>query len=386
MSMRGSENAPSPRPASWLSELSGAFADLGTFLPLTAGILAIRQFDATGVLIGFGLFALAVAVFYRRPIPVQPMKVVTALVITGAITPLQAMASGLLIGAVLTVLAFAGVIGRLARMVPNSVIMGIQLGVGAQLTIIGVQHVAAEPIYGVAALALLGALFFTSYKNVSCLLVIVGAAGVSLSTGAVGLGGLQAGLHLPHFGLPTIQDFEAALLTTALPQLALTLSNAVLATAAIAADYFPVEKERMSATRLAASTGILNLGLAPFGAIPMCHGSGGLVAQYGFGARSWGAPAIFGALCLILGVAYGPQAGVVLAILPLGAVGAMLAVAGADLAISRKFLAINSSYRIVVVLTGVACVATNVAAGLFIGLVLEGIRALWVRRMGDRAI
>lgn len=68
-------------------DFSGAFADLGTFLPLVVGVLALRGFDPSGVLVGFGLFALVVAVVYRRPMPVQPMKAVAALVIAAGITP-----------------------------------------------------------------------------------------------------------------------------------------------------------------------------------------------------------------------------------------------------------------------------------------------------------
>ena len=64
--------------AGWLGEVSGAVADFGTFLPLVIGVLAVRGFDGTGVLTGFGLFALAVALVYRRPIPIQPMKAVAA--------------------------------------------------------------------------------------------------------------------------------------------------------------------------------------------------------------------------------------------------------------------------------------------------------------------
>jgi SulP family sulfate permease len=40
------------------------------------GVFALRQMDPTGVLVGFGLFALAGGLMYRRPVPVQPMKAV----------------------------------------------------------------------------------------------------------------------------------------------------------------------------------------------------------------------------------------------------------------------------------------------------------------------
>lgn len=364
-------------------DLSGAFADFGTFLPLVVGILAVGRFDATGVLVGFGLFALAVAVVYRRPIPAQPMKAVAALIIVGAVTPAEAMASGLIIGAVLTGLALAGVIGRLARAVPASVLLGVQLGVGAQLAILGIRHAADQPWYGAAGLAILGAFYFTRFKNLSCLLVVASSAGLAVVLAPGGLQDIAVGINLPGVGWPTAHDFEAALLTTALPQLALTLSNAILATAAIAGEFFPGEEARMSPARLAASTGIFNLVLAPFGALPMCHGSGGLVAQYGFGARTWLAPVIFGVFCLTLGVGFGPDAKVILGLIPIGAVGALLAVAGAELALSRRIFKIKASCRIVVVLTGIACIATNMAAGLVIGLVLEGIRTAYVRRQGE---
>jgi hypothetical protein len=57
-----------------IRETSAAFADLGTFLPLTVGLIVISGMSATGLLFGFGMFALATAFMYRRPIPVQPMK------------------------------------------------------------------------------------------------------------------------------------------------------------------------------------------------------------------------------------------------------------------------------------------------------------------------
>ncbi|HAD87441.1 MAG TPA: sulfate transporter [Rhodospirillaceae bacterium] len=371
------------RTAGWLGEVSGAVADFGTFLPLVIGVLAVRGFEGTGVLIGFGLFALAVAAIYRRPIPVQPMKAVAALIIVGAVTPAEAMASGLIIGTVLLVLAVTGAITRIARLVPPSVIMGVQLGVGAQLALLGLSHVQQEPLFGGAALALLLLLFLTSYRHLGSLAVVVTAASALLMTGNAPALSAGGGLYLPDMAFPTMADFQAALTTTALPQLALTLSNAVLATSAIAAEFFPEDKDRISPKRLALSTGALNLLLSPLGALPMCHGSGGLIAQHRFGARGWGAPALFGAFCLILGLGFGPQARDILMLVPLGAVGAILAVAGADLAFNRKFLQVKPSCRVVILLTGVICVVGNMAVGLIAGLAAEAVRGAYLRRRGE---
>ncbi|MEX0695130.1 MAG: putative sulfate/molybdate transporter [Rhodospirillales bacterium] len=374
-------HTPSPGLA---GEISGSVADLGTFLPLVLGVLALGSFDASGVLTGFGISALAVAAFYRRPIPVQPMKAIAALVIVGALTPAEMMASGLIIGAVLAGLAATGVVDRIARMVPGTVIAGVQLGVGAELALIGFRHLQSAPVIGVAALALLAGLFFTRFRAFSCMIVFIAGAGLSLFADPQQLSGVAPGWHLPGFALPGLADFEAALLIAVLPQLVLTFSNAVIATAAIAGDYFPEDRAKLSPNRLSASTGILNLALAPLGALPMCHGSGGLVAQYGFGARTWIAPAIFGTLCLGLGLGFGSEAAQILGVLPVSALGAMLCVAGAELALGRRVFDARPGCRVIIIATGIACVALNVAAGLMIGLVLEAARSAYFRSRGGK--
>jgi len=376
--------ASSNQVGNMLGDISGAVADFGTFVPLVVGILAIRQFDATGVLAGFGLFAFAVAVVFRRPVPVQPMKVVAALIIAGALTPGETMAAGILVGLILLILAVTRIVDRLAKAMPEAVIMGIRMGVGAQLVLMGLGHVRTEPAFGVSALLLLASLYLTRFRSLSCLAVLVLSSCAALVMEPDRLAALAFTPGVPGFALPAIDDFRAAATTTVLPQLALTLSNAVLATAAIAAAYFPQDDARMSATRLAVSTGVFNLALAPFGALPMCHGSGGLVAQYAFGARRWVTPAIFGAFCLVLGVGLGQGARDLLAIIPIGVVGAMLAVAGAEMTISRQFFEVRPGCRAVIVLTALACVATNMAAGLVIGLVLEAVRSGYARYRGER--
>jgi len=362
-----------------MGEISGALADLGTFLPLVLGVLALGSMDPTGVLAGFGMFALAVAAFYRRPVPVQPMKAIAALAIVGALTPGEMMASGMIVGLILIVLAGAGIIDRIARMIPGTVIAGVQLGVGAQLAMIGLTHIYDAPAFGLGALAILLAMFFTRFRAFSCIVVFAAAAAVSLYAEPHQLAGVTMNWGLPAFALPVLDDFSGALALAVLPQLALTFSNAIIATSAIAGDYFPDDKAKLSPNRLGASTGILNLVLAPFGAMPMCHGSGGLVAQYGFGARTWIAPAIFGTLCLTLGLAFGPDAARILSVLPLSALGAMLLVAGAEMALGKRVMDARPACRVIIITTGIACVALNVAAGLVIGLALEAVRTVYFK-------
>jgi predicted benzoate:H+ symporter BenE len=108
-----------------VGEISGAFADLGTFLPIVIGVLSLGWMNPVGLLVGFGVFALAVALIYRRPVPVQPMKAVAAIVIASPFSPGAVAASGVLLGVVILLLGLSGWIDRLARRLPENLLQGI---------------------------------------------------------------------------------------------------------------------------------------------------------------------------------------------------------------------------------------------------------------------
>jgi SulP family sulfate permease len=365
----------------WLGDLSGAYADLGTFLPLMIGVFAVQRVDPAGLLVGFGVFALLTALVYRRPVPVQPMKAVAAVVIAGGLSTAGLAATGLMLGVLLTVLAAFGLVGRLGRAIPTTVMSGIQLGVGLYLAWAGLKLMVQLPWLGASALVLLLVLQPTRLRPLAALIVIAGAAVWGVSQTGDGLPPIDLGLYLPGFELPGLAALWESSRNVLLPQLVLTLTNATVITAAIAADYFPRDRARITPDRLAMSTGLTNLLVAPFGGFPMCHGAGGLVVQHRFGARSGLAPAIFGATCLALGLLLGPQALGLLALLPMAAVGALLLVAGADLALSRRLRQAGGDRLAVIVTTGLACVLVNVAVGLLVGLLAEGLRALLRRRL-----
>ncbi len=353
-------------------ELSGAFADLGTFLPLVLGAVLVSGLDATGVLAGFGVFAIAVAVIYRRPVPVQPMKAVAAIAIAGALTPGTVAAAGLLLGLSLTVLALCGALERAARVVPQSVLAGVQVGIGLMLALHGLELMGESVYLGMLCLVVLFVLLRTPAAGAAALLLLAGATAWSLTTGdPIGWAAPLGGLHLPALVLPDAAEVAAAAEQTLLPQLPLTLANAVLATAAIAATLFPDGARNITPRRLGLTSGVLNMLLAPLGALPMCHGAGGLVAQHRFGARTGAAPLIFGVSCLALALLFGPRAPEVLAIIPLAALGALLAVAGLDLVATRRLFDGRPRCLVVILATAAAVVLTNAAYALLVGLALE---------------
>ena len=58
-----------------LSELSGAFGDLGTLLPLMIALAVNHSISLSTTLVFSGLWNILTGVAFGIPLPVQPMKV-----------------------------------------------------------------------------------------------------------------------------------------------------------------------------------------------------------------------------------------------------------------------------------------------------------------------
>ena len=107
----------------------------------------------------------------------------------------------------------------------------------------------------------------------------------------------------------------------------------------------------------------------------------GLAAQFRFGARTGLAPIIFGAVPLVLTVAFADHAAAPFALIPIGAVGSLLIFAGTDMAISRRLFDGKPSCLWVIGATALVTVTFDPAVGLVLGWVAELIRAAIVRRL-----
>jgi hypothetical protein len=90
-----------------------------------------------------------------------------------------------------------------------------------------------------------------------------------------------------------------------------------------------VPSSQAASTRaVSISVGCMNLVGCWFGAMPVCHGSGGLAAQQLFGANSGAAVIMLGASKLALSLLFGASLLPLLASFPRCILGAMLALAG----------------------------------------------------------
>jgi len=186
---------------------------------------------------------------------------------------------------------------------------------------------------------------------------------------------------MPHLVVPSWAEVWRSFEVAVLPQLSLTLSNALIVTASLSRELFPLTGAVASERRLALTSGLANVLLCPFGAMPMCHGAGGLAAQFRFGARTGLAPIIFGAVLLMLAVGFAEHAAALFALIPIGAVGSLLIFAGTDLAISRRLFDGQPSCLWVIGTTALVTVTINPALALVVGWIAELIRAAIVRRL-----
>jgi MFS superfamily molybdate transporter len=359
-------------------DAGGALGDLGTLIPLGLGAIGLAGLAPVPVLLGFAVFYIATGLYYRLPVPVQPMKAVAALLLTTQVTSQSLVASGVLIGAILLVLGLTGWINSAARLIPRSVLSGLQLGLGLMLAHMSLGLMATSLPVGIVTLALLGITLKLLPKWPAALIGLAGAVAVGSLLGAPGLMLPLADsvvLSLPEF--PGIDGWQQAVSTLVLPQLALTLTNAIVLTALVVGDYFGEQSHRVTPARLSVSTGLANLFLVPLGALPMCHGAGGVAAHHRFGARTGMAPALLGTGLLL--VAFVPGGLSMIAVIPMAGLGALLFVAATELALSRRLWTAKPSCWPVIAITALVTVWVDPFFGLLAGVASETFRSAWVR-------
>lgn len=355
----------------YLAEFSASLADLGTFLPLVLGVLVVTSLEPVGVLFGFGVFALVTGWVYRRPIPVQPMKAVAAMGIAGLLTADSLIATSVVMGCVLLLFSRSDVLSRIRRYLPNSVMHGLKASLAVSLVLASEARLDWEWTQVAVLLSGLIALQWTPVKPLSALILIV--IGVSLWAPPEALF-IKIDPSFPALVWPSIAAFASALGDATLPQLILTVTNALILTAVIAQSYFPEDAPRITEQRLARTSGWANLLLAPFGALPMCHGAGGLVAHHALGGRSGWTIGFFGLLCLILGLGFGQGTVPLLAAIPGSVVVMLVLYAAWQIADPKSMVALKPSCYAVIVTMVVVSWVWGLLPAIATGWGLEALR------------
>ena len=228
-----------------LQEFAGAFGDLGTLIPFVVGYISINHMDPAGILIAFGVFKLWAGLYFKTPVPIQPMKAIGTAAITqgGAITHGAIFASGLFTGVVWGVLGASGAVTWIQQITRRPVVHGIVLGLGLGFIVEGVKMAHGDLLLGAVAVAM--TFLLLSYPRVPAMLALLAlGAAVALVREPTLLGELtRMSFHfrLPVSGVTQIRwtDVATGILVLGLPQLPLTLGNAILSTVEENNSHFP---------------------------------------------------------------------------------------------------------------------------------------------------
>lgn len=303
-----------------LEEFSGSVGNFGTVLPFALGVALVSPVSLGAILFFFGLWYILAGIIYRIPIPIEPMKAIGAIVIAEGIGSGEIAASGILCGILFLAIGIFRGMDAIREYIPRSVIRGIQLGLALILLRTSLSFIVEDLLFSAVGIAII-LLFFIltarwSIPDISALIVII----IGIGTAIVTFG--FPPVHFPVFPglvIPSVADFMNAGWRLVLPQIPLTLANAILATSLLAHDLYHRE---IPPDNLAKTIGIMNLISAPFGGFPMCHGAGGLAAHYRFGARSGTALVVGGIILLLTAFLFStPET---ISVLPLGMFGSLL--------------------------------------------------------------
>jgi MFS superfamily sulfate permease-like transporter len=341
-----------------VGELTGALGDSVTVFPLVVAVTALTSLSLPRVLVGFAAFQVIWGLHYRLPVSVEPMKALVALVIAGALTVDELATAGLLAGATLLVVGRVGGLGTVQRFVGRPVVRGVQLAVALVLLRTAFDLSLGAPVLAAAAVAVALATTLLISPNASVLTVL--GVGFVLAFGRADAA--TAVFSVPSF-VPTVPDastLTAATVEGVVGQLAMTVGNAAVATSLLLSEYFDAD---VSPDDLATSMGLMNLVAVPLGAMPMCHGSGGVAGKHAFGARTAGANLLLGggyALAAVFAVG-------LFAAFPLSMLGVLLALVALQL--GRSALATDRAWLTLGV--GVCGLLTDVGVAFVLGLVVS---------------
>lgn len=356
-----------------LPELAGAFGDLGTLIPFVVAYVSILKMDPASLLLGFGSALIAAGLYYRTPFPVQPMKAIGAAAVTqtvGAVafTPAMVVGAGVATGLIWLFLGATGLAKRMSSWVPRPALLGVVMGLGFSFMLEGIRMMSARWALSAGLLALTLILLARSRMAAMIVLLLAGAV-YSLAEQpalAAELARVDVSLRLPAFAWPSLgwQDIWMGALLLALPQLPLTFGNALVAITEENNRLFP--DRPVTEGKVALSTGMLNLWSSALGGIPMCHGAGGMAGHVKFGARTGGASIMLGALLLFAALFLGNSIGILFRLFPPPALGVMLFLAGAELAMGSRDPGAEKVDRFVVIATA-AFAVWNVGIAVIFG-------------------
>ncbi|CAL9112483.1 unnamed protein product [Musa textilis] len=403
--------------ARW-AEVNGALGDLGTYIPIIMALALVKDLDLGTTLVFTGVYNIITGVIYGVPMPVQPMKSIAAVAIsTASFGVPEIMAAGICTSAVVFLLGATRLMELAYKFIPLPVVRGIQLAQGLSFAMTAVKYVrydqdlAKGKASGDRRWMGLDGLVLAIAATV--FVVIVNGAGEAAEQGREEQviheqGGerrkvkpwrkvifsvpsavvvfvlgiilaiirepgvvkeLKAGPSRIHVVKISKHAWKEGFIKGAVPQLPLSVLNSVIAVCKLTTDLFP--DKVASATSVSITVGLMNLVGCWFGAMPCCHGAGGLAGQYKFGGRSGACVALLGAAKLTVGLVLGGSLLRLLVEFPVGLLGVLLLFAGVELAMAARDMSSKAESFVMLICAAVSLVGSSAALGFVCGIVVH---------------
>ncbi|KAL3528826.1 hypothetical protein ACH5RR_008148 [Cinchona calisaya] len=405
------------------SELSGAVGDLGTYIPIVLALTLVCNLDLSTTLIFTAVYNILTGILFGIPMPVQPMKSIAAVAVseTPRLTVSQIAAAGICTAGTLFILGATGLMSFFYHYIPFPVVRGVQLSQGLSFAFSAIKYIrynqdfstttsskstSPRPWLGldglVLALVCLIFLILTtgdgnnnnsdenndstynanntrSRSRIRRRLRILSAIPAALIVFLIGLvlcfirdpsiiKEIKLGPSRIHVLKITWEDWKVGFLRGAIPQIPLSVLNSVIAVCKLSKDLFP--EVDVSATGVSVSVGLMNLVGCWFGAMPVCHGAGGLAGQYRFGGRSGASVVFLGLGKLVLGLVFGNYFVKILSQFPIGILGVLLLFAGIELAMASRDMNTKEESFVMLVCAAVSLTGSSAALGFGCGIVL----------------
>ncbi|CAL9047840.1 molybdate transporter 1-like [Musa acuminata AAA Group] len=400
------------------AEVNGALGDLGTYIPIIMALALAKDLDLGTTLVFTGVYNIITGFIYGVPMPVQPMKSIAAVAIsTASFGVPEIMAAGICTSAVVFLLGATRLMELAYKFIPLPVVRGIQLAQGLSFAMTAVKYVRYDQdlAKGKASgdrrwmgldglvLAIAATVFVVivngageaaeqgreeqviheqgggrrrakSWRKVIFSVpsaVVVFVLGIILAIirepGVVKE--LKAGPSRIHVVKISKHAWKEGFIKGAVPQLPLSVLNSVIAVCKLTTDLFP--DKVASATSVSITVGLMNLVGCWFGAMPCCHGAGGLAGQYKFGGRSGACVALLGVAKLAVGLVLGGSLLRLLVEFPVGLLGVLLLFAGVELAMAARDMSSKAESFVMLICAAVSLVGSSAALGFVCGIVVH---------------
>ncbi len=364
-------------------EFAGAFGDLGTLIPFVVGYITLNKMDPLGILVAFGVFKIFVGLYFRTPVPIQPMKAIGGMAIShaGSITQGMIWGSGIFTGLFWLLMGATGAITWIEKVTTKPVVRGIMLGLGLSFVVEGLGMMRGEPLFAIGGV-LITLLLLNSkrFPAMLCLLAYGIVVAFIQKPELIGeLSDLSIRFRLPEltFGRISWKELLSGFVILGLPQAPLTLGNAIMGTVAENNQYFPDRK--VTAKTISLDHGVMNLISTCIGGVPLCHGAGGMAGHIRFGARTGGALVILGVIVLLTGLFLSDSVALLFQFFPRPILGVILFFAGVELALVVKDIKLKKQNLFVLVVTA-GTAMWNMGVAYLAGLILYyGLQRRWIK-------